>query len=230
MTERPYEDHTKPGRLDINGVEWWACDPYPTWYRYVGEWGFDLRLIPAAWEDEREPAVYQHDVFIQWKGTDICCDLHCDCGQSSHFDGGFAYVLKCPHCEKLWEMPHTVIPTSLARTDIEPLEAGSDPAKRWRRPARGNRLPQGARECDHDDGEAGSGTQPPARTGYVMPALQHERGERPVFRPIAHRTEGEQKAYFDGIRAAIRMMEGYSRDQAIEILEAVISLTECPVD
>lgn len=22
------------GRLDIDGVEWFACDPYPSWYRY----------------------------------------------------------------------------------------------------------------------------------------------------------------------------------------------------
>lgn len=22
------------GRLDVNGVRWWACDPYPTWYRW----------------------------------------------------------------------------------------------------------------------------------------------------------------------------------------------------
>ena len=32
--ERPYGDPTKPGRKDIDGVEWWACDPYPTWYRW----------------------------------------------------------------------------------------------------------------------------------------------------------------------------------------------------
>lgn len=26
--------HPDGGRLDINGVEWFACDPYPTWYRW----------------------------------------------------------------------------------------------------------------------------------------------------------------------------------------------------
>lgn len=31
---RPYEDPHKPGRKDVDGVEWWACDPYPTWYRW----------------------------------------------------------------------------------------------------------------------------------------------------------------------------------------------------
>lgn len=33
---RPYEDPDKPGRKDVNGVEWWACDPYPTWFRWEG--------------------------------------------------------------------------------------------------------------------------------------------------------------------------------------------------
>ena len=23
-----------PGRFDNKGVEWFACDPYPTWYRW----------------------------------------------------------------------------------------------------------------------------------------------------------------------------------------------------
>lgn len=22
------------GRLDVDGVEWFACDPYPTWFRW----------------------------------------------------------------------------------------------------------------------------------------------------------------------------------------------------
>lgn len=34
------------GRLDINGVEWWACDPYPTWYRWDGD---SLYTDPAEW-------------------------------------------------------------------------------------------------------------------------------------------------------------------------------------
>lgn len=42
MDERPYTGG-KPGRVDVNGVEWWACDPYPTWYRR----GDDGELITA---------------------------------------------------------------------------------------------------------------------------------------------------------------------------------------
>lgn len=24
-----------PGKVDNEGIEWFACDPYPTWYRWV---------------------------------------------------------------------------------------------------------------------------------------------------------------------------------------------------
>lgn len=34
MGDRPYSDPEKPGRKDATGLEWWACDPYPTWYRW----------------------------------------------------------------------------------------------------------------------------------------------------------------------------------------------------
>lgn len=40
--------------------------------------------------------------WIQFKGTDICIDLHCDCGESCHYDGDFLYYFKCPYCGKYW--------------------------------------------------------------------------------------------------------------------------------
>ena len=40
--------------------------------------------------------------FIQWKGTDVCLDFHCECGCSNHYDGTFAYVVKCAGCESLF--------------------------------------------------------------------------------------------------------------------------------
>ena len=48
--------------------------------------------------------------FIQWKGTDLCMDFHCECGAHCHFDGMFAYTVQCPHCSTVWEMPQTVVP------------------------------------------------------------------------------------------------------------------------
>lgn len=43
-------------------------------------------------------------VWIQWKGTNVCCDVHCECGYSGHYDGDFMYFLKCPKCERVWEV------------------------------------------------------------------------------------------------------------------------------
>lgn len=48
--------------------------------------------------------------FIQWKGTDVCMDFYCECGAHCHFDGYFAYAVKCPHCKTIWEMPCYVKP------------------------------------------------------------------------------------------------------------------------
>ena len=28
-------DHPDGPRVDTSGVAWYACDPYPTWYRWV---------------------------------------------------------------------------------------------------------------------------------------------------------------------------------------------------
>lgn len=70
--------------------------------------------------------------FIQWKGTDVCMDFYCDCGAHCHFDGYFAYAVKCPHCKSVWEMPCFLKPRKL--TDfrdripkmLEPDEDHSD--------------------------------------------------------------------------------------------------------
>lgn len=47
--------------------------------------------------------------FIQWKGTDVCMDFHCPCGEGGHFDGYFAYVVECPACHRRWEMAWHVL-------------------------------------------------------------------------------------------------------------------------
>ncbi len=33
--------------------------------------------------------------WIQWKGTDVCIDLHCVCGNNGHVDGDFMYEVQC---------------------------------------------------------------------------------------------------------------------------------------
>ncbi|WP_145670196.1 hypothetical protein [Bradyrhizobium stylosanthis] len=58
--------------------------------------------------DEGSPE--ETHAFIQWKGTDVCMDFHCECGAHNHFDGYFAYTVKCQHCGAVWEMPHYLKP------------------------------------------------------------------------------------------------------------------------
>ena len=36
--------------------------------------------------------------WIQWKGTDVCMDVHCKCGELAHVDDDFAYFVKCGGC------------------------------------------------------------------------------------------------------------------------------------
>lgn len=40
--------------------------------------------------------------WIQWKGTDVCVDIHCKCGTLSHFDGEFMYSIQCPECKTIY--------------------------------------------------------------------------------------------------------------------------------
>lgn len=48
-------------------------------------------------------------MFIQWKGTDLCVDFTCPCGGDGHFDGMFAYSIRCPQCGAVYEMGTQVI-------------------------------------------------------------------------------------------------------------------------
>jgi hypothetical protein len=43
--------------------------------------------------------------FIQWKGTDVCMDLHCTvCQHHNHYDTDFAYFVQCAKCKTVFEM------------------------------------------------------------------------------------------------------------------------------
>lgn len=54
-----------------------------------------------AFEIEDKHRLESHG-WIQWKGTDVCMDLHCNCGKMSHIDAEFAYVVQCPYCDRLY--------------------------------------------------------------------------------------------------------------------------------
>lgn len=72
-----------------------------------------FRLVTPTFLGEPGEQKTPH-VFLQWKGTDVCLDFHCECGAHCHFDGDFAYALKCPHCGTLWEMPIYLYPRKAA--------------------------------------------------------------------------------------------------------------------
>lgn len=42
--------------------------------------------------------------FIQWKGTDVCADYYCVCGEQFHLDVDFAYAVQCHHCGRRYEV------------------------------------------------------------------------------------------------------------------------------
>lgn len=54
-------------------------------------------------EIDRKPFEGKPHIWIQWKGTDVCCDIHCKCGAHLHGDGDFMYAIKCLECGQLYE-------------------------------------------------------------------------------------------------------------------------------
>ena len=65
----------------------------------------------------------KQDNFIQWKGTDLCMDFHCECGEHNHYDGFFAYYVKCAGCGQVYEMDTKVQMKKNDKTECDPLES-----------------------------------------------------------------------------------------------------------
>ena len=60
--------------------------------------------------------------WIQWKGTDVCIDLHCECGAHMHFDGGFFYNFACPHCGRKYATGMNIKLIELSEEESEVIE------------------------------------------------------------------------------------------------------------
>ena len=41
---------------------------------------------------------------VQWKGTDVCMDFDCACGEMFHVDGYFASSVECPECHRMYAL------------------------------------------------------------------------------------------------------------------------------
>lgn len=58
--------------------------------------------------------VYKQDAefpahgWIQWKGTNVCIDLHCPCGRHDHIDRDFAYFYRCSGCGTPYALGQTI--------------------------------------------------------------------------------------------------------------------------
>lgn len=74
--------------------------------------------------DTREHKNKPHG-WIQWKGTDVCIDLHCSCGYHGHVDSAFFYYYKCPKCKQQYAVSSHVkliplTPELIALGDVGP--------------------------------------------------------------------------------------------------------------
>lgn len=54
-----------------------------------------------AWELQETYENQPHG-WIQWKGTDVCMDVHCVCGALGHVDAEFCYYVKCADCGRVY--------------------------------------------------------------------------------------------------------------------------------
>lgn len=56
---------------------------------------------------------------IQWKGTEVCIDLHCGCGTDGHLDVNFdLYQVRCVDCGQAYSVGTDVVLTPLAPADV----------------------------------------------------------------------------------------------------------------
>lgn len=63
--------------------------------------------------------------WIQWKGTDICIDLHCVCGHDGHFDGEFFYFFECPKCHRKYAVGENINLIPLSEEQAKDVERRS---------------------------------------------------------------------------------------------------------
>ena len=70
----------------------WGLAKYLIWGTRMGS------VHDKLWN--RQTATYKgrpHG-WIQWKGSTVCMDLHCACGESTHIHAEFLYVVCCGKC------------------------------------------------------------------------------------------------------------------------------------
>ena len=77
-------------------------------YKEVYSQDFDTKKIPHGW--------------IQWKGTNVCIDLHCKCGYHGHVDTDFFYHYECPKCHTKYAVGQNIKLIELTPEQIKEVE------------------------------------------------------------------------------------------------------------
>jgi len=80
-------------------------------------------------KDEKEAQLirrsYQDEAFgfLQWGGSNVCFNLHCECGEHTHIDSDFLFYAACPKCKAVYYLnPHIeVIQVENPPEDIEDM-------------------------------------------------------------------------------------------------------------
>jgi hypothetical protein len=65
--------------------------------------------------------------WIQWKGTVVCLDVHCSCGEHTHIDADFAYLIQCGACGRVYGLNGHI--------ELVPVDP-EDVPENWHRPKR----------------------------------------------------------------------------------------------
>lgn len=60
---------------------------------------------------------------IQWKGTNVCIDLHCKCGHHGHVDAEFFFHYECAKCGQKYAVGHVIKLIPLTQEQVDYCEA-----------------------------------------------------------------------------------------------------------
>jgi hypothetical protein len=85
----------------------------------------EMAAHPSVAANQDRPAPF---AWLQWKGTRACMDVHCLCGAHLHFDGDFAYHVRCPHCRRIYECDGhiTLRPLDFDPGNVKDIRASAD--------------------------------------------------------------------------------------------------------
>ena len=83
------------------GMARWAKQGMEIEERTIGKVTHKIAAdFEAAWDMQRLD--YRPHGWIQWKGTDVCMDVHCVCGELAHVDDDGTYHVKCQSCGRVY--------------------------------------------------------------------------------------------------------------------------------